>query len=218
VRGDLVYLDAVQGADDAALLARWSAGQSSIYSSGRRDQLTVEAVSELVRTPGLNVLMVRAVADDTGIGMVTWKQQTYHGSYTLGIAVGDAERWGAGLGMESVMLLTSHLFHDLNAHRLHVEVAAYNLGMLPIFDDLVTVEGVMRDYFFVDGQYHDCVVGSILREEFYEIAAQFGGPADSVPAAVKQAARSRVDDLLGAKGLGSLSRLSTAADPGGTRS
>jgi RimJ/RimL family protein N-acetyltransferase len=212
MRGSLVYLDHVRGASDVALLAEWGGGQSSIYSSGRPMHLTPAQVEEILQSSGMDVLMVRTVADDEPIGMMTWRQQTYPGSYTLGVAIGDTEQWGLGLGMEAVILLTGHLFHTLNAHRLHVEVAAYNAGMLPIFTSgMVTVEGVLRDYFFIDGEYHDCVVGSVLRPEYYRIAEQFGGMPDLVSPAEKERARETIDAMLTERGLGGLRRAGVPA-------
>ncbi len=172
--------------------------------------MTREQVEAAVRSPGFNVLMVRAIDDDQPVGMVTWQQKTYHGSYTTGVAIGDAERWGSGMGMEAMMLLVSHLFHTLNAHRLHIEVAAYNIGMLPIFTGgMVKIEGVLRDYFFVDGEYHDCIVGSMLRDEYYRIAETFGGPPHAISADHKAAARELVSTMLEERGLGVLGRSGT---------
>lgn len=197
MRGSLVYLDRVRDEDDLEQIATWAAGPSSVYSSGRAVTLRPEELQEMLRTSGTNILIVRAVADHTPVGMMTWRQLTYPGSYTMGIAVGDEGKWGAGLGMEAVILLITHLFHDLNAHRLHVEVAAFNVGMLPVFaNGMVRVEGVLRDYFFVDGAYHDCVVGSMLRSEYYRVAAEFGGPLDSVAPEIKAQGKAAVEELL----------------------
>ncbi len=207
MRGELVYLDRVRDSDDADLLADWGSGISNLYSSGRPIILTREQVEQLVRGPETDLLMVRTVAENEPIGMVTWRQQTYPGSYTMGVAIGDPERWGLGMGMEAVILLVSHLFHTLNAHRLHVEVAAFNVGMLPVLTSgMIKIEGVLRDYFFVDGEYHDCIVGSMLRDEYYETAKSFGGPADGIPAQAKAAARERIEALLAERGLSALGR------------
>ena len=44
----------------------------------------------------------------------------------------------------------------------------------------------MRDYYFLDGAYHDAVIGSILRDEYYAMTR----PAENVPRAdVKEARR-----------------------------
>lgn len=207
MRGSLVHLDRIRDDDDLERLSTLSAGPASLYSSGRPIFLDTAQLRQMLREHQTDVLAVRTVTDDMLVGMVTWRQQTYPGSYTMGVAVGDPQRWGAGMGMEAVILLLTYLFHDLNAHRLHVEVAAYNSGMLPVLTSgLVRIEGVLRDYFFVDGEYHDCVVGSILRDEFYRISEEFGGIVDSVAPEEKARGRRMIDELLTSRGLPGLVR------------
>jgi diamine N-acetyltransferase len=42
-----------------------------------------------------------------------------------------------------------------------------------------------KDYYFVDGQYHDALIGSILRNEYYAVRE----PSAIIPAEDKEAAR-----------------------------
>ena len=57
-------------------------------------------------------------------------------------------------------------FETLGLHRVDVKVAAYNTRALRCYGKCgFGREGVERDSFFVDGQWHDDVLMAVLREE-----------------------------------------------------
>ena len=54
----------------------------------------------------------------------------------------------------------------------------------------VHVDGILRDYYFLDGTYHDAVAASILRDEYYNLRNSVRmAPADIVPREEKEKAR-----------------------------
>ena len=182
MQGEYVSLRPVQGRQDYELIARWSSSVASVYSSGGQAFVTAEEMESLVAQHGITYLMV---VDQSGepVGGVTYKQLTYPGNFEVGNVVGAAELWGLGYGMESMHLLLDHLFHQRNAHRVHLMAGLYNKQMVQIFlKGPIRVEGVLRDFFFLDGEYHDCLVGSILRNEYYGFLANLGtSPANLIP-------------------------------------
>lgn len=167
MQGDLVSLCPVEGDEDYELLARWSASTSGVYSNGRQTFMTGAQMKDLMSQGGVRFLMVKT-RDGEKVGGVSWQEMAYPGSFSVGNAVGDPQLWGLGYGVESVMLLLEHLFHAQNAHRVHLMTALFNKQMVQIFlRGPIRLEGVLRDYFFLDGAYHDALVGSLLRDEYY---------------------------------------------------
>lgn len=188
MRGELVSLVPV-GDDDYRLLATWAASAANTYSSGSSEFASEDTLRTALRDSGGTYLMV-VTRDGRRIGAVNWRRMSYHGSYTVGNTVGDSELWGVGYGVESIALLLEHLFHARNAHRIHFLTGTHNKPMVQIFTQgLITIEGILRDYFFVDGEYHDAVVGSILRHEYYDPANAEFTPRDVIPAEDKATAR-----------------------------
>lgn len=197
MKGELVELSPIAGDEDYALLAAWSGTSTGTYSSGAPQFFSPEELKNVIRQQGMNFLMVRSL-DGRTVGAVNWQPMTYAGSFTLGNAVGDDDLWGLGYGVESVALLLEYLFHALNAHRVHLLTGVYNKQMINIFTQgFIRIEGILRDYFFLDGNYQDAVVGSILRDEYYGVVRDSGmGPRDVIPERDKQEARRKLRDYL----------------------
>jgi hypothetical protein len=101
------------------------------------------------------------------------------------------------------MLLLDYLFHERNAHRVQATTALFNKHSMSVLTrGEFVLEGVLRRYYYLDGEYHDATVWSMLREEYYAIAArmQQKNPeltvTDLVPAADKAEARRLLADYL----------------------
>lgn len=215
MQGEYVSLRPITGRQDYELIAQWSSSVASAYSSGGQAFVTAEDMEALVAQHGITYLMV---VDQSGepVGGVTYKQLTYPGNFEVGNVVGAPELWGFGYGMESMHLLLDHLFHQRNAHRVHLMAGLYNKQMVQIFlKGPIKVEGVLRDFFFLDGEYHDCLVGSIIRHEYYEFLEKLGtSPANLIPQDEKADARRMLEEQHHAISADRLARLN-GGEPGG---
>ncbi|MET9293047.1 GNAT family protein [Streptomyces sp. NPDC003077] len=190
MRGDFVSLQRCTEADFERI-ADWSMTAASTYSSGARQLLTGPEIQQAARQGGMSFLMV-VTHEGERIGAVNWGPLAYHGSYTIGSVIGASGLWTQGYGVEANVLLLNHLFHALDARRVQMTLGTHNKHMLQIVVDAgFVVEGILRDYFFVDGRHFDAVTCSLLREEFYALArtAELGLAADTVPAQDKADAR-----------------------------
>jgi hypothetical protein len=55
---------------------------------------------------------------------------------------------------------------------------------------LLRLEGVLRDYYFLDGEYHDAVIGSLLRDEYYALVDAYQiVPPNTISEGEKEQAR-----------------------------
>ncbi|MGW4896336.1 GNAT family N-acetyltransferase [Kitasatospora sp. NPDC004240] len=177
--------------EDFTLVAAWlrpspegalgAGGESEFYSSA-------QIRSSLSRSTGAMV----ETLDGEKVGYVQWHRLKHDGSYEIGGMIGDSRLWDSGCGAEASMLLLDYLFHAKNAHRVQFMTGTYNRRVINfLIKSEVVIEGVLRDYFFLDGEYHDAVIASLLRDEYYAAAAKPGAHPvfDMIPAAERAAGR-----------------------------
>jgi RimJ/RimL family protein N-acetyltransferase len=108
---------------------------------------------------------------DTGkaVGyMIITDLQNSHGSYYLKRTVIDEKR--KGFGKEALRLLKSWCFNELQAHRLYLDVKAFNKRAQKLYENEgFLIEGVAREYRKEGDQYISLVSMSILKHEYREI-------------------------------------------------
>ncbi|MGH3373899.1 MAG: GNAT family N-acetyltransferase [Actinoallomurus sp.] len=178
--------------EDHALLSQWISSNTGLYASGIQSHASAAEVKAFLDGADDEFLIV-CTPDDQAIGMVSWKPTETPGNHVVGTMIGDPDMWGVGFGLEATILLVGMLFDSKNAHRVEFTCGVFNRRSVEIFcSGLITVEGILRDHHFVDGEYHDALIGSILRDEYYAARK----PSEIIPAEDKEAAREIVADFL----------------------
>ncbi|GAA2804807.1 GNAT family N-acetyltransferase [Crossiella cryophila] len=186
-------LDSLTG-DDYVTVSDWlrPMALTSALTSDANEQITPEAIRAVNESGQVRYFMVVTAAGDR-VGVVNYRRSGGHGAYTIGGAIGDPARWNSGVGGEGLGLLVDHLFHQLNAHRVEFSTASYNKHTMSLLTKGgFVLEGILRDYHFLDGEYHDRTVWSLLREEFEAGARELSEQmpvVDLVPAKEKQRAK-----------------------------
>jgi diamine N-acetyltransferase len=179
--------------EDYVLLSQWTSSNAWVYASGIKSYASAAELKEFFDHVEDNFLLV-CTHDGLAVGMVSWKPSGTPGNFVVGTMIGDADMWGAGFGLESTILLVEMLFDSKNAHRVEFTCGVFNRRSVEIFcSGLITVEGILRDYYFVDGEYHDALIGSIVRDEYYARRE----PSEIVPAKDKDAARRIIAEFIG---------------------
>ena len=90
-----------------------------------------------------------------------------HRSGELGILIGAASARGKGLGREACRLLVGYAFDHLNLHKITAGTVDKNVAMKQVFLGLgFTIEGTLRQQFYLDGAYHDIYRFGLLRDAF----------------------------------------------------
>lgn len=85
----------------------------------------------------------------------------------LAIGIFDRRFWSHGYGAEAIRLLLGYGFDELGLHRIDLRVLAYNTRAIRCYEKCDFVrEGVERESAFVDGEWHDDVMMSILEHEY----------------------------------------------------
>ncbi|OLL74517.1 hypothetical protein Ae263Ps1_2431c [Pseudonocardia sp. Ae263_Ps1] len=170
--GRLVALEAPTECDFITV-AEWLAPTSAVavLTGDSRERVTADGLSAAHRDGSIDFWMVRPLTGTDGdrrhVGVVNSRRVGGAGTFTIGGAVADPGRWSQGLGAEAFGLLVDHLFLQQCAHRVQFQTALYNRGMIEMLTrGGFVLEGILRDHHFLDGDYHDATIWSILRAEF----------------------------------------------------
>lgn len=177
---------------DYELLSQWTSSKSWVYVGGSRQHLSPDAFRSLIESGRDNFLMVHD-RDGRSIGAVSWRIGQYAASFEIGTMIGDTARWQIGFGVESVFAIVGQLFDTKHAHRVEFICGVFNKPAIQACcSGLIQIEGVLRDYYYFDGTYHDAIMGSILREEYYALIR----PEETVPKAERDEARHILGEYL----------------------
>jgi RimJ/RimL family protein N-acetyltransferase len=180
---------------DYPLIAGWlrPTSMTAGLTGDTAEIVTAASVRELNEAGRVRYLMV-LTNEGRPVGVVNYRRTNVAaGSFAIGGAIGDEDRWGSGIGFEALRLLVDHLFHGENAHRVEFATAAYNRHtMAMLTKGGFVLECVLRDFHYLDGTYHDRTVWAILRAEFEQGAVTYRDRfpvRDAVPQADKDHAR-----------------------------
>ncbi len=107
-----------------------------------------------------------------GIESVSWENR----SATAGILIGEKDCWDNGYGTDAMRTMLRFGFHEMNLHRIQLEVLAFNeRGQAAYRKCGFAEEGRRRDAWYGDGAYHDVVIMGVLRSEFDALDAAATG-------------------------------------------
>ncbi|MBD3349513.1 MAG: GNAT family N-acetyltransferase [Candidatus Eisenbacteria bacterium] len=88
-------------------------------------------------------------------------------STDMTIILGDPEARGRGHGTEAGRVLLEFAFEYMGFHRISVGVVGFNEEAVRFWEKLgFSREGVQRDGYLLDGQFHDFVMMSLLEDEW----------------------------------------------------
>lgn len=143
-------------------LVRFNSAYQPVHEPTHRQWL-----EGLARRPDLVAFAIRLRRTKRLIGVCQLTAiSRVHRSADLQIRIGDAAARGRGLGGEAVRLLLDHAFHDLNLHRVSLQVFATNRAAIRTYERAgLRHEGTLREAAYIGGEYVDVHVMGVLREE-----------------------------------------------------
>ncbi|MBU7025134.1 MAG: GNAT family N-acetyltransferase, partial [Theionarchaea archaeon] len=87
----------------------------------------------------------------------------------LGIFIGEKKYWGKGYGTEAVRLGLKLAFEALNLNKVYLRAFINNKRAQKCYEKAgFKKEGILRQDMFKNGNYIDCIVYSILMEEYFQ--------------------------------------------------
>jgi len=88
-------------------------------------------------------------------------------SAEVGIFIGEKEFWNQGYGTETMQLFLKHGFETLNFNRIFLVVFENNPRAIRAYEKAgFVLEGRQRQAMFMDGEYIDVLMMSVLRRDF----------------------------------------------------
>lgn len=86
------------------------------------------------------------------------------------IIIGNRTYWKRGIGQIVGKKILRHAFLSLNLHRVWLSLSAHNTSALHLYTKLGFIqEGIMRDGFFRNSEYHDKLIMSVLKNEWESV-------------------------------------------------
>ncbi len=106
--------------------------------------------------------------DGTLLGIAYISQISPHNRHcTLGLTIGERERWGKLYGRESLEVLLEYCFDTLGLHRVSSETFEYNAAWQKLVVEAgFRKDGSERDYLYRDDRFWDKEVYSLLETEY----------------------------------------------------
>jgi len=172
LRGAHVYLRPLEP-EDVDLVTRWYSddrvrkllGDPPMSHATRRARY-----DSAVRDDGEAVIrfVICRLDDDTPVGRADlFDIDRTNGHCTFGIAIGDPELWGRGLGTDAVNAIVDFAFGELRMERVMLDTDAENHRAQAAYRKAgFVVEGRRRHHWFVDGAYGDDLLMALLRDEW----------------------------------------------------
>lgn len=169
--GETIYLRPLE-LDDLNLCQKWMndpAVRRFLSPVRPLNRLAEKAFLEELHKRSIDVILAIVLKDEdrhignTGLHSINNVDRMAE----FGIAIGETDCWQKGHGTEATRLMVNYGFNTLNLNRVYLRVHADNPRGMATYEKVgFRKEGVMRQARFHDGQYHDVILMSILREEF----------------------------------------------------
>ncbi|MFD6442743.1 spermidine N1-acetyltransferase [Peribacillus sp. NPDC060186] len=108
--------------------------------------------------------------DDEMLGLVELVEIDYiHRRAEFQIII-DPKYQGHGYAVIATRLATDYAFSVLNMHKLYLVVDKKNEKAIHIYKKVgFSVEGELRDEFFIDGSYHNAIRMCIFQQQYLEL-------------------------------------------------
>ena len=177
IKGDKVRLRAVEKADlpkiwqwrnDDEVMYYWVFPGFTISMAELEQRFARYAqVFEPTQVPRFREFIVETL-DGTAIGIMAYMHLGIrHRHAEVIIQLGEKDCWGQGYGTDAMMAFLDYLFNELNLNLVYLHTQPYNPRAIASYEKCGFVrEGVLRQWYFVKGQYHDSYLMSILRQDF----------------------------------------------------
>lgn len=116
--------------------------------------------------------IIEEQAGGTPVGVVDIKKiDQRHRNAEWGIFMGESAHRGQGFATEAACLLLHHAFKQLKLHKVKATLLADNTASIRFHKSLgFKLEAHLRQEASIDDQFHDVLLGGLLKQDFYNAA------------------------------------------------
>ena len=88
----------------------------------------------------------------------------------MGLTIGEYEYWGQNICTEATKLIVEYAFNELNLNKLYASIFSPNKGSFTCVEKSGFIrEGTFKKDVFIDGQFLDTFVYSLLKEDWIKL-------------------------------------------------
>ncbi|MHC2185351.1 RimJ/RimL family protein N-acetyltransferase [Rathayibacter agropyri] len=185
------------GRADAETIATLADRGAAGSRAGIRDAsaVDVEAIASTIAQGAVQYFVVSTQkGKDIGFAEWRWVGQRVARNASIGVIISDASLWAQGFGAEAIDAVIEELFYTHDANRVEFVTAMSNYPMVNMLARRggPVLDGILREYYYVDGRREDALVWSILRTEFDEFSTALPDRVKRLGERTETIARSRV--------------------------
>lgn len=102
------------------------------------------------------------------IGNITLHQIDWRNRHAeIGIFIGDKKARSKGHATQAINIIAEHAFSRLNLRKLYTGMIKGNEASKKVFEKVgFKVEGILREHFYLNGEYLDCYRLGLLKSQF----------------------------------------------------
>lgn len=170
IRNKRVVLRALTEAD-LKKTVRWFNDQEIVQNlENRLPFLTEEQekdwYNEVITDPTKLVLAIEAEGHEH-IGNIALSLIDYKNRHAcISLVIGEKEQWNKGYGTDAVKTLVRFAFQEMGLHKIYTHIIDSNSQSLKLFEKCgFEKEGILRDWYFLKGGYHDRNIMSIIKNQ-----------------------------------------------------
>jgi RimJ/RimL family protein N-acetyltransferase len=173
LKGDLIYLDALERSDMEIMGPWWRnldlaqyLSQDAIVPATMEDEM--EWFEAQRKDKSSFVFAVRRNDDNALLGSTSLFQINWRIRKCLfGIALGDPTVWGRGYGTDATRVTLRYAFEELNLNRVQLHVYEFNERGARAYEKAgFRQEGRLRQAVYREGRYFDELVMAALRSDW----------------------------------------------------
>ncbi|MRX73878.1 GNAT family N-acetyltransferase [Bacillus lacus] len=171
LKGEKVYLRPLRE-EDTMSIYKGTQDQEAIYMTGTQKVFSLEeivgAYQQFKEDDSRQDLAICLVSNHETIGDLAIMEIDYINKKGIfRIALHSSNYYGKGLGTEAVKLAQAYVFDELNLNRLELQVYSHNIRGIKSYEKAGFVkEGVLRQSLYMNNQYSDEIIMSVLQDEY----------------------------------------------------
>jgi RimJ/RimL family protein N-acetyltransferase len=171
IKGKKIYLRLLENEDIDFMLSLVN-DQELAYWEGRNEFLVSESKQRDWFLKNLNTgyrFIICEIGSNKKLGYFSFKHTNIISNSGLVAIKITQESRGKSIGTDTLKTAMSFLFNKINLYRLHTHIIDYNSASLRLFNKCNwVIEGKERKSVFMNNIYHDNVLLSILKEEYFQ--------------------------------------------------
>ena len=173
IRGERVWLRPAERADIPTFV-RWFSDAETTRFLAQRLPMSLAGEEQwferMLQQQGkeLYLFVICLLEDDRPIGTIGLHDVDHlNGGAEFGIVIGEKDLWGRGYGTDALNAIADFGFGELRLERIQLYCYAFNPRGRRSYEKAgFTLEGLLRRAHYQNGEYHDVMRMSLLRDEW----------------------------------------------------